>query len=187
MPPSAATSLSAVTISAWLSLLANAVGVVFVVVGLYRRDPWLQGKVVAARDFASGWLRRLPRRRREHRRLEASDTASPSLSAQAAHSTVRPGLPPDRDAPVEERLEWVERAVDTAFRELDSGTLRHDKNVRDLVERVIDLRAALESDVSAPRQRRDEGHAPERLEWWGVALVLVSIALAFFDAVVRSS
>ncbi len=72
----------------------------------------------------------------------------------------RPGPPPGRDAPVEERLEWVEQAVDTALRELDSETLRHDQDVERLDERVARLRAELQSDLDTLRQRVDEARVP---------------------------
>lgn len=172
------------TIYAVLSLLANAVGLACVLVGLYRRDPWMQGKVSGARARGRGWQRRLLRRRMMHRDVEVTGGGSQGMSAEAARVRDRPGPPPDRDAPVEERLGWVERAVDTAFSELNDEARRRDQDVGDLVARVADLRAVLGSDVGTMRRRLDEAGAPKRLEWWGVAFVLVGLILAGVDAAI---
>lgn len=173
-----------VTIYAVLSLIATAVGLACVLVGLYRRDPRMQGKVAGALARGGGWRRRLLRRRSPHADVKVTGGGSQGMSAEAAHVPERPGPPPDRDAPVEERLGWVERAVDTAFRELDDEARHRDQDVGDLVARVADLRAVLESDVGTMRRRRDEAGAPKRLEWWGVAFVLVGLILAGVDAAI---
>ncbi len=171
------------TIYAGLSLLANAVGLVCVLVGLYRRDQSMQGRVAAAGALVGGWRRRRLRWLSLHRDVEVTAVGSQSTNAEAASLPERPGPPPDRDAPVEERLGWVERAVDTAFRELDEARDR-DQDVGDLVARVADLKGVLESDVGRMRRRLDEAGASKRLEWWGVTFVLVGLIFAGADAAI---
>ncbi len=157
----------------------------FVLVGLYRRDQRAQRKGTAARARVRGWVRRFLRRPAVHRKVEVSGGGT-VMAAGEARLSVRPGSPPAPDAPVEERLEWVERAVDTAFRELDADARHRDQDVRHLVERVAELRSGLESDVGSLRQRLDEARVPERWEWLGAGAVLVGLGFAVIDAVVRS-
>lgn len=173
------------SIYGWLSLLAQATALAFVLGDLYRGTPSWQRTAAATRVRASGWLRRLLRLQPKHRKLEASDAFSLSQRIKSARSA-GPGPPPGRDTPIEERLEWVEQAVDTAFRELDSEALRHDKDVvGDVVERVADLRAVVESDVGA-RRRPDQVRGLRQLEAWAAVCVFVGIVFAVIDAVVRS-
>lgn len=175
------------TIYGWLSLSAQVIGLAFVVADLYRRTPSWQRTAAGMRFRVGVWLRRLRFWRSTHRTVELSGVVGSVSFSGEARLSARPGPPPGHDAPVEERLQWVEQAVDIAFRELEAEAAYRDKDVRNLVETVGNLRTELESDVATLRQRDDEARVPERLESWAALFVFVGIVFAIIDAVVRSA
>lgn len=90
-------------------------------------------------------------------------------------------------ASVEQRLAWLEHAADVVFEELTAEAKYRAEEVGDLRQRVEALYTDHRAALSDLQRRLNEASIPERLEWWGAGLLLVSLVSGSLDATLHAS
>lgn len=163
-----------------ISLALQVVGAAMVVAGLYRRDPVAQRALQSATLRAEAQLRRLFRRPRHHT-LEVHDAVHAS-SAMSAELSRHPGAR-ETDAPTEERLDWVERAVDLAFDEINSEQDARRKGDKELADGLGAVERQQAIDRDDLKGLIDEARVPERMEWFGAVLLVVGLIGSTIDGI----
>jgi hypothetical protein len=158
-----------------LSAIATALtllGTVLVGVGLYRRDPAAQRRL---RRAWSGFSSRVLRRRQHASGGAASIVGVVGMSAEG----MTPPLEAQPDAPLEKRVGRLEENIEILSGSIRSQAEARRKGDRELRERVDALAEALRGEISEVRRLADEASVPERMEWWGLALLATGAALGF--------
>lgn len=169
------------TVYSWGAILTQVAGLGLVLGGLYRRDPAAQSRWAAVRGRVGRWWRRLLHL--PPRVVYAGGNVTLTHSGGVrARGVVRPGER-DPSADVSRRLAWLERAVDLIHHELTSEEEHRVSDLSALRSTVEALRGDAEANVSELRRRFDEARIPERLEWWGASLVLLSLMFGVLDIV----
>jgi hypothetical protein len=167
------------TVYGWGTILTQLVGLGLVLAGLYRRDPAAQGRWAAVRGRFGRWWRRLLHL--PPRVVYAGGDVTLTRSGGArARGVVQPGER-DPSADVSRRLAWLERAADLIHNELTSEEEHRARDLSALRSTIEALRGDAEANVSELRRRFDEARIPERLEWWGAGLVVLSLMFGVLD------
>lgn len=171
----------------WLSLGAQVIGIGMVVAGLYRRDPTMQRWVARARTLTRArvrsWAYRLLRRRRDATVHAGTVSTGTVAMTGSARGSVRPGSR-EVASSLEERVAWLEHAVDVAFHELDSERRWTTEDLTNLEDQVKAVRGDHGAALERLELRLEQAAVPERLEWWGAAVVVLGLALAVMDAAI---
>lgn len=154
------------TFVAMIGPALTTVGTLLVVLGLYRRDP------AAQRRLRRGWgwvstrlLRRKPR--------VASGAGRISALGSLEGEGMTPPLKAKPDAPTGERVARLEENIEILSGTIQSQATARKDGDRKLRQRIDALAELLQGEVAEAHRLAEEARAPERMEWWGLALLLL--------------
>jgi hypothetical protein len=167
-----------------LAFVVQGLGLLLVITGLYRRDPAAQRRWAMMRGHLIRWMRRLLRR--PPPKVVGRAVSSMVGLRSSARGTVRPGRRKE-DSSHDERLDWLEHAVDVAFRELDAEAAYRAEDIAELRTKLSAVESTYREDVSELRRLLDEAGIPERMEWWGAALVFLGLVFSILGATLGST
>jgi hypothetical protein len=145
-------------------------GTVLVGLGLYRRDPAAQRRL----RRAWGWFSSRVLRRRQD--VSVGQASSIATGVDISAEGMTPPLKARPDAPLDERVGRLEENIEILSGSIGTQAEARRQGDRDVRVRVDALAAALLGEIAEVRRLADEAAFPERMEWWGLALLVLGAA-----------
>lgn len=160
----------------WMGSVLTLTGTVLVLAGLYRRDPAAQRAI----RLLAGWVRA---RLLNQPAKVSTGGGSASLKIKATGEAYTPPLASDPGLTLSARVDRLEQNI-----EILSQSIRAQAAARRSGERRVDaqiraLRESFDVKVNDVHRTAREASIPERMEWWGLALLLVGAFLSVIGAI----